>query len=76
MKRRVAIDKVFVPLLVLTEMSRRYIGVSRNLDRRKRAFRCALRIHVSQPATVGLCQPPSGVTRSTSLGPQVPGSYS
>ena len=48
MKRRVTIDKVFVPSLLLTEMSCRYIGMSRNLDRRTRAFCCALRIHVSQ----------------------------
>ena len=32
MKERVTIDKVFVPSLLLTEMSRRYTGVSRNLD--------------------------------------------
>jgi len=48
MKKRVTIDKLFVLSLLLTKMSCRYTGVSRNLDRRTRAFCCALRIHVSQ----------------------------
>ena len=40
--------QAFVLSLLLTKMSCRYTGVSRNLDRRTRAFCCALRIHVSQ----------------------------
>ena len=32
MKRRVIIDRCFVPSPLLTEMPRRYTGVSRNLD--------------------------------------------
>jgi hypothetical protein len=34
MKKRVTIDKLFVLSLLLTKMSCRYTGVSRNLDRR------------------------------------------
>ena len=48
MKKPVTIEKLFVLSLLLTKMSCRHTGVSRNLDRRTRAFCCALRIHVSQ----------------------------